>query len=148
VLHHGESVESEEFLGLLAEALVLSGLAMSVAGTSQPCSGACHEISHAVDARYSVDGRHGEQVAVGVLFASYLRNDGSAAPLDAALRRHGVPRLPADIGLTTEQICDVVAAAPATRPDRYTMLVHLAMDEAEIRNRVDDFLETFDRAAA
>lgn len=148
VLHHSESVESDEFLGMLAEALVLSGLAMSVAGTSQPCSGACHEISHAVDARYAAGGRHGEQVAVGALFASYLRNDGSAAPLDAALRKHGVPRLPADIGLSTEQFCDVVAAAPATRPDRYTILEHMALGEEEIRKRVDDFLETFDRAAA
>ena len=39
----------DDFLMVLAEALVLSGIAMSVAGTSRPCSGACHEIIHAVD---------------------------------------------------------------------------------------------------
>lgn len=145
VLYHRDSVDSDAFLAVLAEALVLSGLAMSVAGTSQPCSGACHEISHAVDARYATGGRHGEQVAVGALFASYLRDDGSATRLDESLRRHAVPRLPADIGLSTEQFCDVVAAAPSTRPDRYTVLEHLGMSDEQIRKRVHAFVETFDR---
>ena len=32
---------------------------------SRPCSGACHEISHAIDALYPEPASHGEQVAVG-----------------------------------------------------------------------------------
>ncbi len=145
VLYHSDGPDSTEFLHTLAEALVLSGLAMAIAGTSRPCSGACHEISHAIDAMYPGSARHGEQVAVGALFASYLRKDDFLEPLDACLRRHGVPRLPADLGLTNEQFCAAVAAAPDTRPDRYTVLEHLGMDTDEIRKRVDEFAETFHR---
>jgi glycerol-1-phosphate dehydrogenase [NAD(P)+] len=84
-------------------------------------------------------------VAVGALFASFLREDGAAAELDAALARHGVPRVPRDLGLENEQFAAAVQVAPSTRPDRYTILEHLAMDEDEIRNRVDEFVDAFDR---
>lgn len=143
VLHHTAPLVSAEFLHTLAEALVLSGLAMAVAGTSRPCSGACHEISHAIDALYPGTARHGEQVAVGALFASFLRDDYVLAPLDACLRRYGVPRLPADLGLTNEQFTEAVTTAPTTRPDRYTVLEDLALDAHHVRKRVDEFVETF-----
>ena len=68
---------------------------MAAAGTSRPCSGACHEISHAIDALYPGAASHGEQVAVGALFASFLREDGVSSPLDAcsaAMRSRGCPR--------------------------------------------------------
>ena len=63
-----DGIGAEAFQRTLAEALVLSGLAMAVAGSSRPCSGACHEISHAIDALYPERASHGEQVAVGALF--------------------------------------------------------------------------------
>jgi glycerol-1-phosphate dehydrogenase [NAD(P)+] len=145
VLHRPGDLASDGFLTALAEALVLSGLAMAVAGSSRPCSGACHEISHAIDSLYPDRATHGEQVAVGALFASFLRGEGPVEPLDAALRRHGVARLPADLGLSHEEFAAAVVLAPATRPDRYTILEHLELDEGAIRARVEDFVGTFDR---
>ena len=145
LLHRTDAVESEAFLTALAEALVLSGLAMAVVGSSRPCSGACHEISHAIDALYPNRASHGEQVAVGALFATFLRGDDVLPTLDAALRRHGVPRLPADIGLDEETFAVAVARAPATRPDRYTILEHLDLDPDETRRRVGEFVDAFDR---
>lgn len=143
VLHQAGSLSSEGFVTSLAESLILSGIAMSIAGSSRPCSGACHEISHALDAMYGGPGLHGEQVAVGALFASFLRSDGLAAPLDACLRRYGVARLPADLGLSTEQFTAAVVEAPATRPDRFTILEHLELDPHGARKQVDAFLEAF-----
>jgi glycerol-1-phosphate dehydrogenase [NAD(P)+] len=61
---------SDRFLTVVADALILSGLAMTVAGSSRPCSGACHEISHALDASFASPGLHGAQVALGALFAT------------------------------------------------------------------------------
>jgi glycerol-1-phosphate dehydrogenase [NAD(P)+] len=145
VLYHADSTGSDAFLNTLAQALALSGLAMSVAGTSQPCSGACHEISHAIDALYPDFARHGEQVAVGALFASYLRGDELTPAIEACMRRHAVPRLPTEIGLSAEQFAEAVAVAPSTRPRRFTVLEHLRMDEEQIRKRVDAFVETYDR---
>jgi len=136
---------SDTFQRTLAEALVLSGLAMAVAGSSRPCSGACHEISHAIDALYPDRASHGEQVAVGALFASYLREDGLFEILDGALRRHGVARLPKDLGLSEEQFAAAVAHAPTTRPDRYTILERLDLGEDEIRDRVGRYADAVDR---
>jgi glycerol-1-phosphate dehydrogenase [NAD(P)+] len=145
VLHRTDELGSDTFLATLAEALVLSGLAMAVAGDSSPCSGACHEISHAIDALYPGRATHGEQVAVGALFASFLRGDELLEDLDAALARHGVSRLPRELGLTDEEFVAAVAHAPSTRPDRYTILEHLDLDEAEIQDRVRRFVAAFDR---
>jgi glycerol-1-phosphate dehydrogenase [NAD(P)+] len=145
VLHHTGEPASDRFLTTLAEALVLGGLAMAAAGSSRPCSGACHEIAHAIDELHGGAATHGEQVAVGALFACWLRDDPVVEALDDCLRRHGVPRLPGDIGLTEEQFADVVLHAPSTRPERYTILEHLDMALPEIRHRVHDFVVAFDR---
>ncbi len=145
LVHRRDDLTSDSFLTALTEALVLSGLAMAVAGSSRPCSGACHEISHAIDALYPTRATHGEQVAAGALFASFLRGDDVVEALDASLRRHGVPRLPGDLGLSEDEFAAAVAHAPSTRPDRYTILEHLAMGEEEIRRRVHEFVAAFDR---
>jgi glycerol-1-phosphate dehydrogenase [NAD(P)+] len=145
LLYRTDELSSDDFLTALAEALVLSGVAMAMAGSSRPSSGACHEISHAIDALYPGTANHGEQVAVGALFASFLRGDDGAALLDAAFRRHGVPRLPGDLGLSDEQFRNAVAHAPSTRPDRYTILEHLDLSEDEIGARVREFVDAFDR---
>src|SRR5207253_8191086 len=44
VLHQPGSISDDGFLTVLAESLVLSGMAMTVAGSSRPCSGGDHEI--------------------------------------------------------------------------------------------------------
>lgn len=136
---------SEEFLTTLADALVISGTAMSVAGTSHPCSGACHEISHAIDALFPGTALHGEQVAVGAMFSSFLRGSPDLDHIGDCLQRHGVARLPSDLGLTNAQLAEAALAAPGTRPDRYTILEHLALDPDEMRRRVDAFVEAVDR---
>jgi glycerol-1-phosphate dehydrogenase [NAD(P)+] len=38
-----------------------------------------------------------------------------------------------------------VLHAPATRPDRYTVLEHLALDEEGARRRVRAYVDAFDR---
>src|SRR5713226_3333565 len=52
VLHKPGTVDDDEFLTVLAESLVLSGMAMTVAGSSRPASGGCHEILYAIDQLY------------------------------------------------------------------------------------------------
>jgi glycerol-1-phosphate dehydrogenase [NAD(P)+] len=145
VLGRTDGFDSSGFLTALAEALVLSGLAMAAAGSSRPCSGACHEISHAIDALYPDRATHGEQVAVGALFASFLRDDGLVDELEPAYRRLGIARVPKEVGLTDDEFAAAVAEAPSTRPDRYTILEHLELDENAIRDRVRSFVGAFAR---
>lgn len=141
VLHRTDGIESDGFLIALAEALVLSGMAMAAAGSSRPSSGSDHEILHAVDTLFPGTANHGELAGVGALFSAFLRRDEVlAGQIDACLRRHGLPRLPADLGLTDEQFAEAVLFAPQTRPDRYTILEHLDLDAAAMAGRVGEFV--------
>jgi len=59
--------------------------------------------------------------------------------MSACLARHGLPRTPADLGLSQAEFTKAVLHAPATRPGRYTILERLALDECAIARRVEDF---------
>ncbi len=126
---------------MLAEALILSGMAMTVAGSSRPCSGGDHEIMHAIDQLYPGTASHGELAGVGAVFCAYLRDDpGQAALLSACLGQHGLPRTPDDLGLSRAEFVKAVAFAPGTRPGRYTILERLSLSEAEIADRVEEYV--------
>ena len=113
ILHREDGIEDDDFLIALAEALVLSGLAMATAGSSRPCSGGDHEILHAIDHLYPGTAHHGELAGVGSLFTSWLRGDAKMArDIDACLTRHGLPRTPADLGLDADQYARAVFHAP------------------------------------
>jgi len=140
VLHQPGTVADDDFLTVLAESLVLSGIAMTVAGSSRPGSGGDHEILHAIDQLFPGAGTHGELAGVGALFCTYLRSDERLlAALSGCLARHGLPRTPADLGLSHAEFTQAVLRAPATRPGRYTILEHLDLDERAAAKHVDDF---------
>ena len=140
VVWNRDAPRSSGFRRCLAEALILSGTAMAVAGTSRPCSGACHEISHAIDDLFPGRATHGQQVGVGMLFASYLRGD--RRTMDAAAACFAHHRLPLDhhdLGLEDAEFVKAILQAPGTRPDRYTVLEHLALSEVELADVVTEF---------
>jgi glycerol-1-phosphate dehydrogenase [NAD(P)+] len=142
VLHQPDCSRSDEFLTVLAESLILSGMAMAVAGSSRPASGSEHEIMHAINQLYPGAGSHGELAGVGTLFCTYLRGNSAQAELvSACLARHGLPRTPADLGISPAEFTKAVSYAPSTRPGRYTILERLALTEAEIADRVEDFVK-------
>jgi glycerol-1-phosphate dehydrogenase [NAD(P)+] len=141
VLHEPGPSTSDEFLTVLAEALILSGMAMAVAGSSRPASGGDHEIMHAINQLYPGTASHGELAGLGALFCTLLRDDTSqAAAISSCLQRHGLPRLPGDVGLSAEQFTAAVCHAPETRPGRYTILERLAMSPAEVAKRVEEYV--------
>jgi glycerol-1-phosphate dehydrogenase [NAD(P)+] len=146
IVHREDGIDDDGFLIALAESLVLSGLAMATAGSSRPCSGGDHEILHAIDHLFPGTAHHGELAGAASLFTSHLRgDDGLAAGIDGCLRRHDLPRTPADLGLSDDQFVQAVVAAPGTRPDRFTILEHLALDEEGVRRAVAGFLDAYDR---
>jgi len=140
VLTHPGDMSDDGFVTVLAEALICSGLAMAVCGSSRPSSGGCHEIMHAVDSLFPGTASHGELAGLGALFCTHLRGDYARfAQMADCLTRHHLPRTAADVGLSTAEFVEVVEFAPATRPDRYTILEHLAMSPDEISRRVAEY---------
>ena len=143
VLHQPGGTDSDGFLTVLAEALILSGIAMTVAGSSRPASGGDHEIAYAIDQLYPGLGIHGELVGLGALFCTFLREDASQAELVSdCLARHNLPRSPTDMGLSAADFTKAVVCAPGTRPGRYTILERLGLTEAEAGARVEEYVRS------
>ena len=141
VLHHPGAVSDDAFLATLANALIQGGLAMGMAGSSRPCSGGCHEISHALDLLHPGLAQHGAQGAFGALFCTRLRGDETLyADMAAAMRRHGLPRTPVELGLTVEELAAAIEYAPRTRPGRYTILEHRELDSVAISRHLTEMM--------
>jgi glycerol-1-phosphate dehydrogenase [NAD(P)+] len=116
-------LDSPESHRVLAHGLILSGLAMAAAGTSRPCSGAEHLISHSLDALLGPDAAlHGEQVTLGCLVAATAHGSDLLGQLRALVTRLGLPATPEDVGLSREVFARAVMEAPAVRPGRWTVL--------------------------
>lgn len=73
-------------LGALVEGLIYSGIAMVLAGSSAPASGAEHLLSHVQDMRSGLEGHshdlHGAQVGVGTCFMIRLYQEALALEAD------------------------------------------------------------------
>lgn len=110
-------------VALLARGLVMSGLAMEVAGHSRPCSGAEHLVSHALDQiRGDAAGLHGEHVAIGILIAVVLQDSPHTDRIRHLFQRVGIPLSLEGWGLDEATMIEAVQLAPTTRPGRATIL--------------------------
>ncbi len=118
------------FLRHLADALVLSGMAMILSGTSRPASGGEHEISHALDELHGRPALHGAQVAFGCIVSVALYDEDTTS-FRGRLKRLGLPQEPADLGLSKDELVRVLLEAPNTRPGRFTILEDADLDRAE-----------------
>ena len=127
------------FLERLLEGLVLSGLAMEIAGSSRPCSGAEHLISHALDELRPGTAHHGEQVAFGALVSARLQG-ADTSELRALMLSAGMDRAARGFGLPPEALIEAVRAAPATRPGRYTVLDEADLGDASLRAVLDEVI--------
>ena len=125
-----------EFHRRLADALVLSGMAMVVSGTSRPASGGEHEISHAIDSLYGGRALHGAQVAFGCIFSVALWGE-DVDMFRGRLRTLGLPDAPDKLGLTRDDLVEILLAAPETRPGRFTIIEESNLDDAAARRLID-----------
>lgn len=120
------------FLRELADALILSGMAMICAGTSRPASGGEHEISHAIDHLFTGRALHGAQVAFGCIVSVALYGEDSGA-FRERLGRLGLPQHPAELGLGEDDMVALLLEAPDTRPGRFTIVEDADLDAPRAR---------------
>jgi len=131
-----ESPQSHE---RLAKGLLMSGLAMAAAGTSRPCSGAEHLVSHALDELLGEEAAmHGEQVALGSLVSAAAHETPLLSALTDLYARLGLPMHPSELSISTEQMVRAVQAAPGTRAGRYTILSERDLSTPAVARLLDD----------
>lgn len=125
-----------EGVRLLATGLMLSCMAMAMAGSSRPASGSEHLISHALDDLSARPRLHGLQVGLAAYLVSHLQGSTHArvaSLLDDADFFASVRADPFDL----QEWLAAIVAAPTMKPDHYTVLSaddHLP----ELRARIDD----------
>lgn len=133
----------KDYLKAIIESLALSGIAMEIAGTSRPASGAEHLISHAIDELYGGLKPHGIQVAFGMYISAYFWSELGYIPkncfheIRAVLRFLGIPTTLSQIGLTKEQLIEAIIYAPETRSNRYTILNKIKLDKTYLSDLLD-----------
>lgn len=119
--------KDSEGLRILLEALISCGVAMSIAGSSRPCSGSEHLFCHALDLTNSHHAMHGEQCGVGSIMMAYLYGANWKRIRDT-LRKLGAPTTAKELGVTDANAVRALELAATIRPDRYTLLQKLKMD--------------------
>lgn len=134
--------DKTSLMKVLAESLVMSGIAMSIAGSSRPCSGSEHLISHALDFHCGGKALHGEQVAIGLLIAEYLQgNHRSETNVRQYYELLGLPTHYSQLGYTREEMAHAIRMAPAMR-DRYTILNEFTLNDQQIHQLLDEVFPT------
>lgn len=114
---------------LVVKSLIVSGVSMSVAGSSRPASGAEHMISHTLDRLSAQPAMHGEQVGVATILALNLHG-GEWERVREALRKIGGPTTAAELGVSRETMVVALTSAHRIRPERYTILGESGLTEA------------------
>ncbi len=110
-----------EGLRVLLEALVSSGVAMGIAGSTRPASGSEHLFAHALMMVAKRKPLHGEAVGVGTIMMSYLHGL-KWRRIRGLLRRVGLPTTAEELGVTEEEVIEALTMAARIRPERYTIL--------------------------
>lgn len=114
-------LSNEESVRKVIKALISSGVAMSIAGSSRPASGAEHLFSHALDAIAPKPALHGEQCGVGTIIMAYLHGL-NWKKIRETLKRVGAPTNAYELEIDPEFIIEALTIAHTIRPERYTIL--------------------------
>ena len=119
---------SDEGVRRVVKALISSGVAMSIAGSSRPGSGSEHKFSHALDLIAPNGALHGEQCGLGTIMMMSLHG-GDWKTIRDALKKIGAPTTAAELGLDDDIIIEALLKAGEIRPHRYTILEHKPLDK-------------------
>jgi glycerol-1-phosphate dehydrogenase [NAD(P)+] len=106
-------------ISILVEALISSGVAIGIAGSSRPCSGSEHMFSHALDMICEKPALHGEQCGVGTIISAYLHGAGWRRVRNA-LRKCEAPTSAKELGIPEDDVIEALTRAHTVR-DRYTI---------------------------
>jgi len=127
---------NDEGLRVLLEALISCGVAMSIAGSSRPCSGSEHLFSHALDMVNCPHAMHGEQCGVGSILSAYLHN-ARWKRIRKTLKQIGAPTTAQELGVTDEKLVEALELAATIRPERYTILHKLSLNRGACKKAAE-----------
>ncbi|MFB0501587.1 MAG: NAD(P)-dependent glycerol-1-phosphate dehydrogenase [Candidatus Bathyarchaeia archaeon] len=144
VAEHADVIQPglEDGVRVLLEALISCGVAMSIAGSSRPCSGSEHLFSHALDLIAPNPAMHGEQCGVGTIMMARLHGM-DWKRVKETLEKVAAPTTAKELGIEPEHVVQALMQAGTIRPERYTILEEgrLNYDSAEKLARATGVIE-------
>jgi len=135
IISHAAEIKPnlEESVWRVIKPIIISGIAMGVAGSTRPASGSEHMFSHALDIIAPGRALHGEQCGVGTIMMMYLHG-GDWRRIRNALKIIGAPTTASELGVSDEQIIKALTMAHTIRPERYTILGDSGITEDAAEN--------------
>lgn len=133
IISSATSIKNLEMRGIrnLIEALVFSGISMSIAGSSRPASGSEHLFSHALQVLYpEKTSLHGEECALGAILCSYLHGM-DWQRIKKTLEIIGLPTNSQELDIPDKMIIKALLEAKNIRKDRFTILNYKDVGEKE-----------------
>ena len=128
VIDNSKNFRKNPDVRMIVEALISSGVAACIAGSSRPCSGAEHLFSHAVDHLKPGVGLHGEKCGIGAILIAKLQGQ-DWKKIIQMLKNVGAPTKAKEIGLESDILAKALTIAQSLRPERYTILSRTKMTE-------------------
>jgi len=117
-----KSLKSKSFIKILAQALVMGGLAMEIAGNSRPSSGSEHLFCHSLEENFpEIRIPHGISVAMGTVVSTSLHN-ANIAKIKRILHQYNLPVRPGQWKITEDIFIETWQKARASRADRHSIL--------------------------
>lgn len=114
--------DTSEFFRTVLDGQILSGLAMGIAGTSRPCSGSEHLLTHAIDSLgLTANMLHGELVGRATRFILFLQNRSTDAT-EKFFKEFDVPRKLLNRFDEEQYLSSIFSRARLVRPGRVTIL--------------------------
>ncbi len=129
-----------DFVNILANSLVLSGIAMDFAGSSRPVSGSEHLFSHALDYYCEKPNLHGIQVALGTVAMLKLIDKDYSKVLNY-LKKFEVDINPAHMGIDEKTFVICMQNATKMRNNRYTYLHEIDLGEEKLQRIYRELVE-------
>ena len=139
VMNHADEIKPdvEKSAWIAVKAMIVSGVAMSVAGNTRPASGSEHMFSHMLDhlgPGIMLKGKkrkkplHGEQCGIGAIMMVYLHG-GNWEKLRDSLKKIGAPTTSEELSVSKKKIIEALMKAHQIRPERYTILGETGLTE-------------------
>ena len=127
VIDNSKDFRKNPDVRMIVEALISSGVAACIAGSSRPCSGAEHLFSHAVDHLKPGVGLHGEKCGIGAILIAKMQGQ-DWKKIIQMLKNVGAPTTAKEIGLEPDVLAQALTIAQSLRPERYTILSQKKMN--------------------
>ena len=129
-----------DFISVLANSLVISGIAMDFAGNSRPVSGSEHLFSHALDYYSKKSNLHGLQVALGTISVLKLIGKDCTQVINY-LKKFDVNVNPVHLEIDEETFVVCMQNAVNMRSNRYTYLHELDLNKEILKKTYHELTE-------